>query len=57
MGTTTTENYGSIMKYTLYKRVTETDFDSPAANMKTITVTVFWDSDDHSVGVKTIPAQ
>ena len=55
--TTTIENYDSITDYALYKRQMVTVVDSPAANMKTITVTVFWESDDHSVEVKTILAQ
>ena len=52
--TTTTEPYNSIINYTLYKRVTFTDVANPAAGMKTITVTVYWDSDAHSVELKTI---
>ena len=55
--TTTPENYGSITDYPLYRRDTETDCENPAANMKTIIVTVFWDSDDHWVTLKTILAQ
>ena len=55
--TTVTENYNSITDYGEYKRVTETTIDSPAAGMKTITVTTYWDSDAHSVEVKTILAQ
>lgn len=52
--TTTTEPYHSITNYSLYKRVTLIDVDNPAAGMKTITVTVYWDSDAHSVELKTI---
>jgi type IV pilus assembly protein PilV len=52
--TTTTELYNSITNYSLYKRVTFTDVANPAAGMKTITVTVYWDSDAHSVELKTI---
>lgn len=55
--TTVTENYGSITGYAAYKRITLTDVGNPGTNMKTITVTVFWDSDGHSVQVKTILAQ
>ncbi len=55
--TTTTENYNSITGYAEYKRVTVTTVDSPAVGMKTITVTAYWDSDSHSVELKTILAQ
>ena len=55
--TTDTENYNSITDYAAYKRVTVTTVDSPAVGMKTITVTAYWDSDDHSVELKTILAQ
>ena len=55
--TTETENYNSITGYATYKRVTETDVDSPAPGMKTITLTAYWDSDNHSVELKTILAQ
>lgn len=55
--TTVTENYNTITDYGEYKRVTETTIDSPATGMKTITVTTYWDSDAHSVEVKTILAQ
>jgi len=54
---TVTQNYNTITDYGGYKRVTETTIDSPAAGMKTITVTTYWDSDAHSVEVKTILAQ
>ena len=55
--TTDTENYNSITDYAAYKRVTVTTVDSPAVGMKVITVTAYWDSDDHSVELKTILAQ
>ena len=55
--TTDTENYNSITDYAAYKRVTVTTVDSPAVGMKVITVTTYWDSDDHSVELKTILAQ
>ncbi len=54
--TTSTEPYNSITNYSLYKRVTFTDVGNPAAGMKTVTVTVFWDSDAHWVELKTILA-
>ena len=54
--TTTTEDYNSITNYSLYKRVTFTEVANPDAGMKKITVTVSWDSDAHSVELKTIIA-
>ena len=54
--TTTTEPYNSITNYSLYKRVTFTDVGNPAVGMKTVTVTVFWDSNAHWVELKTILA-
>ena len=55
--TTTTEPYNSIANYFPYERVTITDVVNPAAGMKTVTVTVFWDSGAHSVELKTILAK
>ena len=55
--TTVTEGYNTIPNYTAYKRVTFTDVDSPAAGMKTITVSVFWAGDTHSVAPQTILTQ
>ena len=55
--TTLTEDYGSITGYPLYKRETFIDADNPATGMKSITVTVFWDSDGHSVALRTIISQ
>ena len=46
------EKYGSITDYPLYKRVTE--IKNLATDMKTIIVTVYWDSDAHSVVLRTI---
>jgi len=53
------EAYGSIEDYANYRRDTETDVDSPAADMKTVTVTAYWQSavKEHSVELKTILAQ
>ena len=56
--TTVTENYNSISDYAAYKRVTVTDVYTsgttwPPSGMKDITVTVYWDSDRHSVELKT----
>ncbi len=55
--TTTTESYNSITNYSLYKRDTFTDVVNPAAGMKTVTVTVYWDSDNSWIELKTILAQ
>jgi len=55
--TTTTEAYNSIANYSLYKRDTFTDVVNPAAGMKTVTVTVYWNSDNSSIELKTILAQ
>ena len=55
--TTTTEPYNSITNYSLYKRVIFTDVVNPAVGMKTVTVTVSWDSDNSSIELKTILAQ
>ncbi len=52
-----TEDYNSISDYPLYKRITDVTDDDPAAGMKKITVTVYWDSDNHSVVLKTILAE
>ncbi len=55
--TTTTEDYNSIANYFSYKRVSFIDVDSPSAAMKTVTITVSWDSDAQSVALQTILAQ
>ncbi len=55
--TTTTEDYNSIADYSSYKRVSFIDVNSPSAGMKTITVTVYWNSDAGSVALNTILAQ
>ncbi len=44
-----------ITNYPLYKR--KVDVDPLGTNMKTVTVTVSWDSDAHSVELKTILAE
>ena len=50
----TTEDYDTITDCPLFKRTTSTDADSPDTYMKTITITVYWDSDSHSVSLQTI---
>jgi prepilin-type N-terminal cleavage/methylation domain-containing protein len=49
-----TQNYGAITNFTGYKRVVTVSNNTPAANMKTVDVTVFWDADTHSVKASTI---
>ena len=49
---TVTEN--SVSGFPKYKRVVVTDVDWPAQFMKKVTVTVYWDSDKHSVENKMI---
>ncbi|MFV9690406.1 MAG: type IV pilus modification PilV family protein [Desulfobacteria bacterium] len=51
---TTIEDYSTITNYPLHRRVTETSAGEPGPNMKTVTVTVFWDSDNRSVALQTI---
>ncbi|NQT56784.1 MAG: prepilin-type N-terminal cleavage/methylation domain-containing protein [Desulfobacteraceae bacterium] len=46
------ENYGSITDFSQYKRVTE--IKNLATDMKTVIVTVYWDSDAHLVVLRTI---
>jgi type IV pilus assembly protein PilV len=48
-----TENYGTITNFSGYKRVTSVDNNLPDANMRTINVTVYWDSDRY-ISVNTI---
>ena len=43
--------------YAAYNREVAVSNNSPATNMKTITVKVYWDSDNHDVELKTILAQ
>ncbi|MBW2568665.1 MAG: type IV pilus modification protein PilV [Deltaproteobacteria bacterium] len=52
-----TEDYNTMSDYSLYKRVADVASDSPASGMKKITVTVYWDSDNHSVVLNMILAE
>ncbi|RJQ64137.1 MAG: prepilin-type N-terminal cleavage/methylation domain-containing protein [Desulfobacteraceae bacterium] len=52
-----TENYGDITGFSLFKRATTVAANSPTAGMKTVVVSVYWDSDNKSVGMKTILTQ
>jgi hypothetical protein len=55
--TTTTEDYDTMTHYPSYKRMKSTKMMDPADGVKVITVTVFWDADNHSVSLKTILAE
>jgi len=52
-----TEDYGEILWNSSYKRITGIVVDDPETGMKKITVTVYWDSDAHSLELKTILAE
>lgn len=58
-----TEDYGNIsyrsntIRYANYRRVTTVADNTPAANMRTITVTLFWANNRHSYPVTAILAQ
>jgi hypothetical protein len=64
---TVTNNYGSMssystyggttFNYSIYKRVTSVTAQSPATNMKTVTVTVFWQHDQQALSASTILAE
>ncbi len=49
-----TENYGTITNYGDHRRVTSVSASTPAAGMKTVTVTVFWGADAYSVTLSAI---
>ncbi len=55
--TTVTEPYNSIIGYPLFQRVTVTQVNTPGIGMQTVTVTVYWDSDAHSVALSMLLAQ
>lgn len=55
--TTVTEPYNSIIGYPLFQRVTVTQVNTPGIGMQTVTVTVYWDSDAHSVTLSMLLAQ
>jgi type IV pilus assembly protein PilV len=64
---TVTNNYGALSSYStyggttfdysIYKRVTSVAAPSPATNMKTVTVTVFWQQDQQALSASTILAE
>jgi len=48
---------GTTFNYSSYKRVTSIVANTPATNMKTVTVTVFWQNDQQALSASTILAQ
>lgn len=48
------EAYSAITGFPLYRRDTVIDVDTPNVGMKTVIITVFWDSDASSIAVETI---
>jgi len=48
------DGYSAISGYPLYRRDTVIDVDTPKVGMKTVTITVFWNSDASSIAVETI---
>lgn len=52
-----TESYDTIANYPAFKRITAVASDTPAPAVKTVTVTVYWGSDTHSVATSTIVAE
>lgn len=48
------ESYGAIQNYSAYKSVTSVSFNTPAANMKTVSVNIFWHQDKYSLSATTI---
>jgi prepilin-type N-terminal cleavage/methylation domain-containing protein len=52
-----TEAYGTIPQYSAYKRVTSVAVNTPEANMKTVTVTISWQKDQHTLNASTILAE
>lgn len=52
-----TEGYGAIAGQPAFKRVVTVTDDTPGTWMKTVTVTVSWEADAHSVALSTIVAK
>jgi Tfp pilus assembly protein PilV len=56
----TLSNYnenGTTSNYGIYKRVTSITANTPATNMKTVTVTVYWQNDKQALSASTILAE
>lgn len=52
-----TEEYGSMSEYPRFRRVTLTQVQQPGIGMQTVTVTVYWSGDAHSVSMSTLLAR
>src|SRR5437763_3030418 len=52
-----TEDYNTMADYRAYKRVTSIAFNTPATNMRTVTVTVYWRRDKYSLSGSMILGQ
>ncbi len=52
--TASAENYNAMSGYPLFRRDTVIDVDTPSVGMKTVTITVLWNSDASSLAVETI---
>ncbi len=52
--TDSAEGYNAISGYPLYSRDTVIDVDTPELGMKTVTITVSWNSNASSIAVETI---
>ena len=51
---TVTEAYGAMADYPSYRRLTDIKIDKPDADMKLITVDVFWNNDDRRVRLQSL---
>jgi len=51
------EPYESLSEFPLYKRVLTIDPHTPTSGLQTVTVTVSWADDEHSVSLATILAE
>ncbi len=54
---TVADAYGSMIEYPLFRRVTVTQVHKPVLGMQTVTVTVYWGDDAHSVTLSTLLAR
>lgn len=54
---TVADPYGSMTGYELFRRVTVTEVNTPGLGMQTVTVTVYWGDDAHSVTLSTLLAR
>ena len=54
---TVAEPYGSMIGYPFFRRVAVTEVNTPGLGMQTVTVTVYWGQDAHSVTLSTLLAR